>query len=181
MQYWKFVQSHSETLWRLQQWWATKVLMRTGITEKQIRRPSVLQCSRQQKQNLHLFQRHCIKQFSYRCTMLSLLILQYKTHNISYLWLVLVKIHKALAKLMIPNDSCLQPFCKRACSMITWNWKGLRDNIVCKRGAFFHVLNIIQTFSDPQLHFWCTIAKQCYFFFIFCMSEGKKVKSKHLF
>lgn len=104
--------------------------------EKQIHRPSFLWCSRQQKQNLHLFQKHCTKWFSYGWNMSSL-ILRFETHNISYLWLVLVKIDKVLAKLMIPNDSCLQPFCKRACSMVTWNWKCLQDSIVCKRRALF--------------------------------------------
>lgn len=38
--------------------------------EKQIRRPSFLWCCRQQKQNLHLLQRHCTKCFSYGCNML---------------------------------------------------------------------------------------------------------------
>lgn len=53
--------------------------------EKQIHRPSFLWCSRQQKQNLQLFQRHCTQWLSCRCNKLSFLILQYNTHNISYL------------------------------------------------------------------------------------------------
>lgn len=67
-------------------------------------------------------------------------------HSISCLCLVLVKIGQVPAKLMVPNDSCSLPPCKRTRSMIAWNWIWLQDNVVCKIRVLFNVFKINQTF-----------------------------------
>lgn len=176
LQYWKFVQSHSGTLWTLWQWSATKAVTRMGTTEENKSRRSFHWCCMQQEQHLHLFQRHCTRWFSYGCKKLSTVILHYETRITSYLWLDLVKIDKILTKLMIPNDSCLQWLFKGACSVVT----GYKTTLSAGGVVFYHILKTTQNFSDPQLRLWNALAKQCLYFHILYVGK-KKVKNEFLF